>query len=98
MRDERGTLFSRAALPGGRQLRLIGMALLLTFLATELGFLQRIFTTTSLTLNQWIACLAISLSLLVVEEAIKFYLAHRGPETAPEESQQLTPQSSPQAA
>ncbi len=98
VRDERGSIFNRAALPGGRQLRMIGAALVLTFLATELGFLQRIFTTTSLTLNQWIACLAISLSLLVVEEAIKFYLAHRGPEIAPLESQQLTPQSSPQAA
>ena len=49
VRDERGTIFNREAMPHGRQLRLIGMALLLTFLATELGFLQRIFSTVSLT-------------------------------------------------
>jgi P-type Ca2+ transporter type 2C len=77
VRDERSTIFSRAAIPGGQQLRLMGLSLLLTVLATELGLFQRIFSTTSLTLNEWLICAAVSLSLLVVEEVIKLVLARR---------------------
>ena len=74
----------------------MGVVLLLTVLATELGLLQRILDTTSLTLREWLVCIAVSLSLLVVEEAIKFYLARRGARTVPQTSPQATPQSSPQ--
>jgi Ca2+-transporting ATPase len=77
VRDERGTIFTRDAMPGGRQLRMVGLSLLLTLLATELGLFQRIFSTTSLTLREWITCLVVSLSLLVVDEAIKFVLGRR---------------------
>jgi Ca2+-transporting ATPase len=73
-RDERGTVFSLAGLPGGQQLRLYGLALLLTVLATEIGFMQRILGATSLNLNQWLIAIGVALSLLVVEEVIKFFL------------------------
>jgi len=77
VRDETGTIFSRAGVPGGRQLRLYGLVLLLTFLITELGFLQRIFLTTSLTVNQWFVCIGVGLSLVAVEEITKFVLRLR---------------------
>jgi Ca2+-transporting ATPase len=40
-------------------------------LVTEIGVLQRIFGTASLSLNQWLACIGIAVSLLVIEEVIK---------------------------
>jgi Ca2+-transporting ATPase len=79
-RDEHGTIFSRENIPGGSQLRLYGLALILTVLVTEIGFFQRIFVTTSLTGNQWLVCIVFALVLLAVEEAAKFVLARRGDE------------------
>jgi Ca2+-transporting ATPase len=98
VRDEYGSVFNREALPHGRQLRLIGVSLLLTLLATELGFLQRVLGTVSLTLHEWLVCIAVSLSLLVVEEAIKLYLTRRGAKSAAQPATQVAPAPSPQAA
>jgi Ca2+-transporting ATPase len=98
VRDERGTIFSRDAMPGGRQLRLIGLSLLLTLLATELGLLQRLLSTTSLTLREWITCVVVSLSLLVAEEVVKFVLARRGVHPEPQIFVQPAPAADPRAA
>ena len=98
MRDERGSIFNRAAMLHGRQLRLVGMSLLLTLLATELGFLQRIFSTVSLTLREWLVCIAVSLSLLVVEEVIKFFLRRRSPVTTVSSDLPAAPRINPQTA
>jgi len=96
VRDERGTVFNSAALPHGRQLRLIGISLLLTILSTELGLLQRIFTTVSLTLNEWLVCLVVALSLLVVEEVIKFLLTRNDAQPASQPAIPAAAQASPQ--
>jgi Ca2+-transporting ATPase len=77
VRDEMGTALSRASWPRWPQLRLYGLALLLTVLVTEINFLQRIFLTTSLTVNQWLICAAVALSLLALEEAVKLVLRSR---------------------
>jgi len=98
VRDEYGSIFNREAIPHGRQLRLIGMAILLTVLSTELGILQRILDTVSLTAEEWVVCIVVPLSLLGIEEAIKFYLTRRGAQTAPQARAQVTPQPTPQAA
>ena len=63
------------------QLMLYGLALLLTFLPTELGFTQRSLGLASLTPDQWLLCIAFALALLLVDEVIKFFLrrsAHAG--------------------
>ena len=39
--------------------------------------LQRIFGTTALTLNQWLICIGLALTLLVVEELVKVVLRRR---------------------
>jgi Ca2+-transporting ATPase len=70
-RDQVQTVFDRDAIPGPTQLRRYGLALLAIILVTELGFLQRIFSTVDLTLSQWGICLGIALTLVVVEEVIK---------------------------
>ena len=46
-------------------------------LATELGLLQRILDTVPLTRDQWLICIGVASSLLVVEEATKFVLRRR---------------------
>jgi Ca2+-transporting ATPase len=77
VRDETETVFSRANMPDWPQLRLFGLALLLALLVTELGLLQRIFGTTSLTLNQWLICAGIGVTILALEELTKLVLRAR---------------------
>ena len=56
-REPTGTIFSRYTIANRRFVQLIGAALVLTFLVTELSPLQRIFDTVSLTSSQWGICL-----------------------------------------
>ena len=53
---------------------LYGLALLLTFLATELGFLQRILGTVALNGQQWLLCIVLAIALLLVDEVVKFFM------------------------
>ena len=46
----------------------------LTFLPTEMGFIQRWLGLTSLTLEQWLICGLVALVLLLVDEVIKFFM------------------------
>ena len=71
------TAFDRDTFSGRRQLFLYGLALLFTILSTELGVLQRILGTTSLTGGQWLVCIVLSALLVLVGEAIKLVLRHR---------------------
>ncbi|MFC7480975.1 cation-translocating P-type ATPase [Luedemannella flava] len=73
-RDQHGTIFDRAAIPGAAQLRRYGFALLAIVVVTTIGLLQRIFDTVDLTPTLWATAIAISMSLLVVEETIKAVL------------------------
>ena len=54
------------------------ISLLAIVAITALDILQRIFDTTALSFDQWCICIGIALSLLVVEELIKFVLRRRG--------------------
>src|SRR5262245_4883451 len=56
-RSETESAFNREILSDRRQLGLYGLAILLTVLATELGILQRILGTVSLTGQQWLQCI-----------------------------------------
>jgi P-type Ca2+ transporter type 2C len=87
-RDQRNTIFNRAAIPGTTQLRRYGIALLAIIAVTTIGFLQRIFDTVELNLAQWGICIGIAASLLVVEELIKLVLRWR-------DRRHLTPQTEP---
>ncbi|MEU8076247.1 HAD-IC family P-type ATPase [Catellatospora citrea] len=80
-RDQHGTVFDRAAIPGRAQLRRYGIALLGIVAVTLLDPLERIFGTTSLSLRLWCTAIAIALILLVVEELVKAVLRARS--TAP---------------
>jgi Ca2+-transporting ATPase len=78
--DEDESLFSGGIL-GNRPLLIgTGLSVLTILLATELGFLQRILGTVSLTPDQWAVCILVSLSLIVVEEARKLFRIRTGDE------------------
>jgi P-type Ca2+ transporter type 2C len=87
-RDQRNTIFSRAAIPATSQLRRYGIAVLAIIVVTAFGFLQRIFGTTGLSFVQWSIALGLAASLILVEEVIKAVLRRRGASgpvaTAPE--------------
>jgi P-type Ca2+ transporter type 2C len=76
-RDQHGTIFSRAAIPGSIQLRRYGIALLAIIAVTTIGLLQQIFDTVELSLSQWSICIGIAATLVVVEELIKLVLRQR---------------------
>jgi len=76
-RGETASAFNRDILHDRNQLLLYGLALLFTFLPTELGFMQRILGTTSLSGNQWLICIGFAIALLLVDEVIKVFLRRR---------------------
>jgi Ca2+-transporting ATPase len=76
-RDPLRTLFSRASIPGARQLRLYGIAVMLMILVTEVGFMQRWFGTSELKAAQWAGCTTVAASLIVIEEVWKAVLRRR---------------------
>jgi P-type Ca2+ transporter type 2C len=89
-RDQVRTIFSRAAIPGPTQLRRYGLALLAIILVTEIGFLQRVFSMVDLTLAQWGICTGLALSLVVVEEVIKFFIRRRARTAVPADRGAIT--------
>ncbi len=79
--NEDFSLFNPVARPSATMLKAVGGALLATLVATELGLLNRILTTTHLTLEQWGVCVLVSLSIIVIAEVRKL-LKIRVTETA----------------
>ena len=80
VREPTLTVFSRYTLENRRFVKLIGVTLVLTFLVTELNFLQRIFDTVSLTSSQWGICLLGPIVYLAIAETVKLFdrRSHRG--------------------
>ena len=84
-RSETQSAFNRDILQDRRQVMLFGLALLLIFIPTVLGFMQNVFKFQSLTVNQWLICFGLALVLVLVDEVFKFLLRrrHAAPEVAP---------------
>jgi len=82
-RDQVHTIFDRDAVPGPAQSRRYGIALLAIVSITAIGFLQRVFSTTSLSFEQWWICIGLATSLVVVEELIKVFVRRRTREPLP---------------
>lgn len=68
------SVFNRETISDRRQVGLYGASLLFLFLATDVGFLQWIFGTTSLTGEQWLTTILVASSVIVVDEVIKFFM------------------------
>ena len=78
-RSETATAFNADIIHDRNQLLLYGLALVITILSTEMGFLQRNLGLTPLTRDQWLTCIGFAILLLLVEEVIKFFLRRRAP-------------------
>jgi Ca2+-transporting ATPase len=76
-RDQRNTIFSRAAVPGTAQLRRYGIALLVILAAATLAPLQRILGTSDMSFWLWTVCIGLALCLVLVDELIKLALRFR---------------------
>ena len=76
-RSEFNSAFNREILSDRHQLMLYGLALLLTFLPTELGFTQRSLGLTGLSLDNWLICIGFAIVLLLVDEVVKIFLRRR---------------------
>jgi Ca2+-transporting ATPase len=83
-RSESGSVFTRELLSDHRQLMLYGISFLAVFLATELGFLQRMLGTTSLSLQQWLLGFVAALILLLIDEVIKFFMRRQPRQPQPQ--------------
>ncbi len=77
-RSEKASVLSAESFADLRQMKLLGLSLLLTLVATELGFLQRILGLTHLTVWRWLVCVLFAAGLVFVDELIKVFLRWRG--------------------
>ena len=80
--DQEESMFSGSILSNRPLLMGTGLSVLTIILATELGFLQRMLGTTSLSADQWAVCIVVPLSVIVVEEIRKLFRTRRGDEPA----------------
>ena len=69
--DETKSVFTGYILGNGALLKATGLSVLTIVLATELGILQNVLSMTHLTGEQWLVCVGVALSLIVVEEVKK---------------------------
>jgi Ca2+-transporting ATPase len=69
--DEDRSVFSIETLHNAVLMKAVGASLLVTFLATELGFLNRLLDTVSLSADQWLVCIGASLAVIVIAEVRK---------------------------
>jgi P-type Ca2+ transporter type 2C len=71
--DELRSVFSRETIESTRLLQMCGWSLLATFLVTAPDFMQRIFATKDLNIEQWIICIAVSSLVLWLIEIVKIF-------------------------
>ncbi|HEY7485821.1 MAG TPA: HAD-IC family P-type ATPase [Streptosporangiaceae bacterium] len=83
-RDETRSIFSRGGRSDRPFLIACGVSVAAIFFATGLGIFQRILDTVQLSLAQWIICIAVAASIIVVSEIRAFFLRRQSaPEAAP---------------
>ena len=71
VRDDHLTVFRRATFTNRRLWMALGAVLALQVAVTHLGFMQRLFDTTSISAGQWLVCIGVASSVLVAEELRK---------------------------
>jgi len=87
--DEDESLFGGSIIANRPLLLGTGLSVLTIILATELGFLQRLLGTVSLSVDQWVVCIVVPLSLIVVEEVRKLLKVRTGDEPAATQAAQV---------
>jgi Ca2+-transporting ATPase len=75
--DDRQSVFSGETLENSKLLQMSLYALVATILVTEIGILQRIFDTQSLSASQWVICIIVGSAVIWVMEIAKLVLRRR---------------------
>ena len=78
-RDEHRTVFSLDTFADAKFVIATGVSILTLLLTTVFGPLQAFLKTTSLDVRQWLICLAVALSIVVVSEVRKAVRRHTVP-------------------
>jgi len=78
-RDEQRTVFSLDTLSDAKFLIATGVSIVTLLLTTVFGPLQTLLKTTTLDVRQWLICLAVALSIIVVAEIRKAVLRRTAP-------------------
>ena len=73
-RSETASAFNRDVIKNRHQLMLYGISLLMIILPIKLNFLQSFLGLTEISGNQWLICIGFAIALLLVDEAIKFFM------------------------
>jgi Ca2+-transporting ATPase len=82
VRSERASLFSIGVFSNKYMQYAVGLSLLLIVLVVNVPFLQPIFHTHFLTLNEWLIVIGLALIPAISEEITKFFLRRGGHKTA----------------
>jgi Ca2+-transporting ATPase len=77
VKDELRSVFDTDTFADRRLLKMTGLSAIAILFGTELGIFQRILGTVSLTGKQWIVCILVALSVVVVSEIQKLVLRRR---------------------
>ncbi len=82
VKDELKSVFTVETFADRRLLKATGLSALAIVFGTELGIMQRILGTVSLTGKQWIVCLLAAFTIVVASELRKLVLRRQAPEPA----------------
>jgi len=88
--DEEESMFSATTLANPTLLKMVAISAVAVVLTSELRILNRVLDTVSLTLDQWLVCIAVSLAIVVVAE-VKKLLKIRTTEAPPLATVEATP-------
>jgi P-type Ca2+ transporter type 2C len=92
VKDELKSVFDPETFADRRLLKMTGLSAAAILFGTELGIFQRILGTVSLSGKQWIVCLLVALSVVVVSEIQKLVLRRRAANQAVEKEEEEVPE------
>ena len=77
VRSDRNSVFNSHTLSNRWLWIALSVVMVLQMGVTHVGFMQRLFDTTSISLGQWVVCVGVASSVLLLEEVRKFFVRKR---------------------
>ena len=79
VRSDRNSVFNRHTFSNRWLWIALTIVMVLQIGVTHVGFMQRLFDTTSIALSQWLVCIAVASSILWLEELRKIFIRKSNP-------------------